>query len=214
MDAKERIDSVFGLLDTWRNLPAYQLERRADIFFAIYLSKIIKDRFGKEINCLIPEFPVRVGHVIEKNDCVTPNRSFKIDYVVVAEEADTVFLIELKTDASSRRDKQDWYLRRAKEINIPGLTEGILEICKATVSLKKYDNLISLLGSAGWVDSQTRENTARPYNIEIVYIQPKESGENNVISFDRIIECLRDEDDYLSRRFAQSLELWKNDPNR
>jgi hypothetical protein len=36
------ISKLFHLLDNWRNLPSYQLERRADIFFALYLDKIIK----------------------------------------------------------------------------------------------------------------------------------------------------------------------------
>jgi len=33
------INELFDLLDDWRNLPSYQLERRADIFFAIHLEK-------------------------------------------------------------------------------------------------------------------------------------------------------------------------------
>jgi len=36
------IDNLFNLLDDWRTLPAYQLERRADIFFALYLDKILE----------------------------------------------------------------------------------------------------------------------------------------------------------------------------
>jgi len=41
MTTETLIDELFDKLDEWRSLPAYQLERRADIFFAIYLKDII-----------------------------------------------------------------------------------------------------------------------------------------------------------------------------
>jgi hypothetical protein len=37
-------DRLFDLLDDWRRLPAYQLERRADIFFALHMEEIIRAR--------------------------------------------------------------------------------------------------------------------------------------------------------------------------
>ena len=36
-----RIDRIFDLLDGWRHLPAYQLERRADIFFGLFLPDVL-----------------------------------------------------------------------------------------------------------------------------------------------------------------------------
>ena len=36
------IERVFKLLDNWRHLPDYQLERRADIFFALFLPEVLK----------------------------------------------------------------------------------------------------------------------------------------------------------------------------
>jgi len=33
------LQTIFRHLDCWRHLPAYQLERRADIFFSAYLSR-------------------------------------------------------------------------------------------------------------------------------------------------------------------------------
>jgi hypothetical protein len=33
----KQIDTLFDRMDAWRHLPNYQLERRADIFFAMYL---------------------------------------------------------------------------------------------------------------------------------------------------------------------------------
>ena len=37
------IKRVFKLLDDWRHLPGYQFERRADIFFALFLPEVLND---------------------------------------------------------------------------------------------------------------------------------------------------------------------------
>ncbi len=74
------IHLLFNLLDDWRTLPAYQLERRADIFFAIYLDKILEKHKGVKINLIIPEFPVRLGSLPDHNPL--DNRSYKIDCLV------------------------------------------------------------------------------------------------------------------------------------
>lgn len=39
------VEGVFNLLDCWRHLPAYQLERRADIIFALFLLEVLQERF-------------------------------------------------------------------------------------------------------------------------------------------------------------------------
>jgi len=49
MTTEKFIDKLFNQLDDWRHLPAYQLERRADIFFAIYLIDIFKSKFNQDI---------------------------------------------------------------------------------------------------------------------------------------------------------------------
>lgn len=212
---KSLIHKLFDTLDNWRNLPAYQLERRVDIFFAVYLADILEKKFGANIDILIPEFPVRIGSIYPDKKLSNPNLSFKIDYLAVDQVQKTVYLVELKTDDGSRRDKQDWYLRKAKELNIIGLTDGILKIYQATSSKQKYANLLSLLSSLGWVNSDRTLNIASDYNISIVYIQPnKKEGETSiVISFDDIIGFLSDKNDDFTKRFAKSLELWKVNPN-
>ena len=135
------INNLFNLLDDWRHLPAYQLERRADIFFALYLEPIIQHKTGVAIDFIIPEFPVRVGEISEKLAKV--NQSFKIDYLAYAKKEERLFLIELKTDQRSRRDKQDWYLQRAAEIGIKGMLQGLQKIYKATNQKVKYKYLLS-----------------------------------------------------------------------
>jgi len=128
----KRINSIFDNLDTWRNLPAYQLERRADVFFSIYLPDILSQKFGVEIEGVIPEFPIRVGTIHHKEEI---NKSFKVDYLARASDGKSIIFVELKTDESSRRDKQDWYLERAKQVGMVELLEGIRKIHKATKSM-------------------------------------------------------------------------------
>ena len=58
------ITDLFDRLDAWRHFPNYQLERRADIFFALYLPEVLESTLGIAINPrLAPEFPVRIGTI-------------------------------------------------------------------------------------------------------------------------------------------------------
>jgi hypothetical protein len=218
MNTKNLIDSVFALLDKWRYLPSYQLERRADIFFALFLPEIIKRAFGVEIKCIIPEFPVRIGNIRPELGMEYSNRSYKIDYVAVAENDNSVYFIELKTDDASRSEKQDKYLRKAKKKNIKDLVDGVLKISQASSS-RKYGNLLTLLHTLGWVDSDLQTSTSRDYHIEIVYIQPTvqpDATQSNVtiITFDMIADFLSNEEDAFTKRFVESLKKWKISPNK
>jgi hypothetical protein len=61
---ESHINQLFKKLDAWRHLPAYQLERRADIFFSLYLAEVLQKRFSLEATpVLIPEFPCRYGSI-------------------------------------------------------------------------------------------------------------------------------------------------------
>lgn len=149
MTTKELINELFNKLDEWRQLSAYQLERRSDIFFALYLPIILKARFNQNIDLILPEFPVRIGNLYSDKQLDNPNLSFKIDYVAICNTSNKVFLIELKTDDNSRRNKQDWYLEMAKSNNVIDLVNGVLQIYKATSSKKKYYILLTLLTTVG-----------------------------------------------------------------
>jgi len=81
----EKIIEVFDKMDMWRHLPNYQLERRADIFFSIYLPEVLESKFGIKINNkLIPEFPVRIGTIYPN---IATDKSYKIDYVALSYSA-------------------------------------------------------------------------------------------------------------------------------
>ena len=97
------MDRIFDLLDRWRDLPDYQLERRADIFFALYLADMVSAHSGLPLRGEpIPEFPMR--HALIRGD--GSNRSSKVDYILLSEDRTTAFFIELKTDDGSRRERQ------------------------------------------------------------------------------------------------------------
>lgn len=95
------LDALFELLDDWRHLPNYQLERRVDIFFGLYLPEFLGERFELSVAGWVPKFPV-------KRDLIWPvhgtNRSVKVDYVAFGEGRKRCLLVELKTDAGSRLD--------------------------------------------------------------------------------------------------------------
>lgn len=211
---KELIDKIFSRLDLWRSLPAYQLERRADIFFSIYLDDIFRSKFGHDIDLIIPEFPVRVGDII-----INPpkqNQSYKIDYVAICESVRKVYLIELKTDSRSRRIKQDEYLSKVKENTIKMLVDGLIKIYCATKQKKKYNNLIDSLSKHGWIKTGDKipVNICEDYDVEIIYIQPQNPKNiENIISFNEIAAIISGRKDDITKRFIKSLNNWTTNPN-
>ena len=215
MTSEALINELFNKLDYWRNLPTYQLERRADIFFSLYLKEIFKKRFNHDIEYIIPEFPLRKANIYPEQDFNKPNQSYKIDYVAVSNSSNIVYLIELKTDDYSRRDTQDKILDIAKSLNIKNMVNGVLDIYNATSSKKKYNELLTLFAKIGWVNISTLVNTSHDYNIEVVYIQPNIDVSGKVIiSFNDIVDYLSDRQDLLTIRFVQSLKKWIHNPNK
>ena len=92
----DTLRAVFSNLDRWRHLPAYQLERRADIFFSVYLAHVLERYVGTAVDPrIVPEFPI-------KRDLIWPDQSthlsVKVDYVLFAKDRSRAYFIELKTD--------------------------------------------------------------------------------------------------------------------
>lgn len=209
------INRLFDLLDEWRKLPAYQLERRADIFFAVFMEQILEAKLKTKIDILIPEFPVRVGDIDGQNKGI--NRSFKIDYLAYSKDAQRVFLIELKTDQRSFREKQNWYLDNSVKLGVYGLINGIIKIHKATKQKNKYNKLLEKLETNSWIKRTNKEieNLNCQIEPEIIYIQPlNQENKKNIISFDNVISVLSEIDDPIAKRFKKSLIEWKIDSNR
>lgn len=196
MTTESHINQLFNNLDAWRHLPAYQLERRADIFFSLYLAEALKEKFGLQATpVLITEFPCRYGSIHEGGN----NQSFKVDYLAVSVEDEKAFFVELKTDIASRNDDQDTNMKQAKQAGLAKLLSGLREMQSHSKQSKKYQVLLDDLAL------QKVPRTAN-YPIEIIYIQPKKSAD--AITFDDFAKIVEQKPDYLSLRFAKSLREW------
>lgn len=212
------LEGVLALLDRWRHLPAYQLERRADVLFALFLPEVLGTYFGISVNpLLIPEFPIK-----KEGD----NQSKKVDYFAVQanEPAGQAFLVELKTDMASWREEQDEYLREAVSGGLKKLVLGILDICRATDAWKKYVHLLKLLSCLDLIEYEDAlYRGGRDYrealdkiqggvkcrkrwpSLEVVYVQPKLPS--NIIDFDKFAETIEGSGD-VGRTFACYLREW------
>ena len=204
-------NKIFDLLDTWKSLPSYQLERRADIFFAIYLPHIIKIKFKKEVCIIIPEFPVRIGTIYPD---IPINKSYKIDYVVTTND-NTAFIIELKTNDNSTRDSQNSYLQKSLEVGYKSLIDGIITIYEATDYKQKYDNLIRLLeynNSISVSNGEMKPTDNIKFYQNIIFIKPNKKSDDIglVIDFKNVVEIIQSKyNDSFSKRFCESLIKWK-----
>jgi hypothetical protein len=204
------IERVFDLLDSWRLLPAYQLERRADIFFAIYLPDIIHEILKFKVTEVIPEFPIRIGTIYPE---IEINKSYKIDYTVFTESGE-VILIELKTDEKSLRDDQLKYYHTAIEKGYSKIVGGIIDINAATSYEKKYGVLIKKLIKNGSIEVKNEElfpTNKFSYFPQTIIIKPRNNPVDKfiVVDFEQIKNIISKKyNDPLSIRFCESLMNW------
>jgi len=221
----KQINTLFDRMDDWRHFPNYQLERRADIFFALYLSEVLETKLGFPVRPeLIPEFPVRIGTIYPN---ISTSKSYKIDYVALSAESDKAILVELKTEGLSRRPEQDKYLCAAQNAGLISLLEGLLEIFRATNSKRKYFCLLQHLEDMGLIripfsmkeimaqsrlqgaDEASRqiEITTKPVETMTIYVQPNGTGAE-IITFHEFAEVIQQHDDPIANRFAKSMREW------
>ena len=207
MDSTNFINQLFDRLDQWKEFPTYQLERRVDIFFALYLPLILKAELNFNADRILPEFPVRVGDMEGKENT---NRSNRIDYVAVDKAQKKVLLIELKTDQKSLRQEQIEYLDFAHKSGVKSLIDGFKKIKENSKAKDKYAAFEKELNDLQW----NIPEIASSYSTEIVFIAPRNEGiieEFSVISFETIAGILEKTFDPVAHRFASSLRNWAND---
>lgn len=158
MNEQQAVEKIFQSLTLWRNLPKYQLERRADIFFSLYLKEIMEAKLSTDDNrvelspVIIPEFPLRHG---------SEHHTVNVDYVMFSKTLSTIYLIEFKTDMGSLRDEQFEYLFKAKEgiechdssedSGFKGILKDLRKVFKATGDKQKYFHLFQQLEELGFV---------------------------------------------------------------
>ena len=220
------IEEVFERMDRWRNLPKYGLERRADIFFGVYLKHALEKKYRVKIQGeIIPEFPVRKATV--DPSIQSDQSSFNVDFLAFSEDKKTAFLIELKTDIGSRREKQDYYLEAVKNIGLVGLIHGLVKIFQATKIKRKYFHLFKMLENAGIVELPSQlqslvfSDNMRGVNalirdvkinapvgqMKVVYLQPTGVREN-IINFNEFADLIEGINDPVTQRFVKSLKTW------
>ncbi len=217
---------MFDRMDAWRHLPNYQLERRADLLFSLYIPEALEDKLGVPIlPALVPEFPVRIGAIYRD---IISDKSYKIDYLGLSASREQPVFVELKTEGLSRRASQDRYLIAAQRIGMSRLIDGVLEIFRATQAKRKYFALLLLLQDIGLLEipeelseimaGETLQGAlcaSRSVRVltdgmrmpQIVYIQPQ-GEQSDVISFRQFSTVVRRHPDQVSQRFSQSLQEW------
>ena len=151
---------AFKALDEWRHLPAYQLERRVDVFFGLLLPTIVEAEFGpkKEHSRIIPEFPLHkrlLGLSSGSRETDNNNQSIKVDFAVFCKgsEQKHIFLVELKTDNRSIDCKQLSRMKKAKDAQAETLLNGVIECARYSKSPRKYAHLIWKLHEIGCITS-------------------------------------------------------------
>jgi hypothetical protein len=217
--------TAFEHLDRWRHFPNYQLERRADVFFSVYLKRVVEEFVGVPVEDeIVPELPL-------KRDLIWPeqpsNQSVKVDYVLFAKDRSRAFFVELKTDAGSRRESQDTYLEVAGRIGFRRILEGFIAILLSTTAHRKYHHLTAALARLGYLElpaglarclypkqrperaSFLREiRVAHDPAIEVIYVQPVATRGDRCIDFVRFAEVVRTYSDPFSQAFATHLLAW------
>ena len=208
------IDDVFELLDKWRHFPNYQLERRADIYFAMFLPDVLKARYGP---CeIIPEFPLRHGTLGINETPRDENLSVKVDYAAFTKDPQAVYFVELKTDLASISDEQNCRLKKAEGMEFKELVTGVCKLRKRAKGQhkEKYDHLLNRLSGLCVL-----ELAQKP---EIVYILPSCNPSNKrekkllkeveefadcIITFKEFADAVKGRGE-IANRFALSLLEW------
>ena len=136
--------SVLDRLEQWRHLPAYQLERRADIFLSFVLPEILKKKFKLnqvEDMKVIPEFPLHKRKLFDATE--TGNASAKVDFAVFSRTCNRIFLVELKTDNNSINRNQLCRMVKVKSSGVIKLLKGVIKCARNTsTSHRKYGHLL------------------------------------------------------------------------
>jgi len=209
MNHTEAVEQMLQNLDTWRHLPKYQLERRADMFFGLFVRQIVSEYSGDPIHpIIIPEFPFKHKK--------TTNHTVNFDYVLFSEKGTCVYILELKTDANSVDHDQLENLKDASQVQFAELLEGIRDVQKNTKQDKKYACLFDLLEKVK-IESP---------KIELLYLSPRlddakrdvvlkvvkkeESEHDNIIDFQMAAEILEKTGGAVECHFAAYLRRWND----
>lgn len=207
-------------------MPSYQLERRADVFFGLFLPEVLSRHLRQrdiEIDPrLIPEFPLGQGGA---------KRSDKADYFALSIDRKHAFLIELKTDLGSLRPSQKDYLNRAERRGLNCVLHDLRDMAKATnvQARRKYFHLLQAIADLGLMRLppgledkihgpgvyeliESIEIVPDFPSLEVIYVlpgTPKSSDGMDIIYFQSFADVVRPCGE-IGARFADSLCKWSN----
>ncbi len=164
-------------LEEWRHLPAYQLERRVDVFFGLFLREIIEYRFHKPGGVVIPEFPLHKGNVLGEKDSKRKNESVKVDFAVFCGNRDKrIFLVELKTDSKSIRGNQLDHMLKASKKGPECVLGGVLEAAIHSPVKPKYGHLLYKLHQIGCITRKYDEKNKGAINFDQIDMKKASPG--------------------------------------
>jgi hypothetical protein len=232
MNHEEAIIQMLKNLDSWRHLPKYQLERRADLFFGLFIKKILASS-----NCLIedelfepiPEFPFRY----DKNNPENPKtfHTVNFDYVLFTKEKKqnkvNSFIVELKTDLSSAGERNNSYLTKAKDTEFSEIVNNILIVAKESKSPEKYRCLLAKMSENKIIRGKQDTWEEEPHlgKPKIIYLAPFDEANPSdnkkiaalrkkgfmVIGFKEIADIIDDkQDNSFQHLFARCLREWND----
>ena len=232
MTAHPTMNDLFQRLDKWRHFAGFPLEARSEVLFALFLPMVLEAHFkeeGVKIKLqVIPQFPLKK----EKN-----NQSNNVDFFALSEDAERAFLIELKTDVSSRSTEQDKYLKKAVKKDLLEILCDVKTIAHASNAKKKYYYLLNALSDLDLIElrgnlrdliytGNNREanklikkidiSESLAFKPEVVYVQPHQHDDDkpdkhHYIYFDEFADCVENQGD-MGGLFAGYLRKWKEDP--
>ena len=217
------VGTFFDRLDTWRHLPSYRLEMRADVFFGLFLPFALDDHLrwrGITIDPhVIPEFPL--GQEGSKH-------SDKADFFAVSTDRKHAFLVELKTEQRAIRELPKPYLTRAVDRGLEAVLYEIRCMAKARkpYARKKYFHLLKAIAALDLMtlppnlEVKTFDNPRGVFDciesidipsklpdMEVVYVVPNADPRIDCIDFERFARVVESRGE-TGRRFAASLEQW------
>jgi len=203
----------FEMLIDWKQLPSYKAEPRIDSLVGFYIPEVMEHYFSIKVDGIIPEFPIRLGTIKPLHEGKSySNKSYKVDFLVIGNNGFN-YLVEFKSDSSSRRDEQDQYLVETKDVGSKKIIDGLLTIAKASSYKQKYDYLITKLQINGLLD-RNLIYTGKNGDFKIVYIQPSnKSNEKNIIDYKYISEYLLSnyKESEFEKHLAYALQKWSID---
>lgn len=240
MTTRPDINDLFGLLDKWRHFAGFPLEARSEVLFALFLPTVLENCESVGIKVkphIIPQFPLRQNRIDPRTKKRT-NYSDKVDFLALSEDGTRAFLIELKTDVSSRRGDQDKYLDNAIKTGMDGILRDLKDISKSDEKSirQKYYHLLYAVSQLCLIelpcnleDTMYADNSRGVYDLiddisilntpalEVVYVQPYEheddgpDDKHHYIYFDEFANCVERQGN-MGGLFAGYLRKWEKDP--